>query len=60
MAAGHYQEGFGYFAARSDAAPAGALSLALAGAFGSRLDGRTEQAIATLDAATDPDLGLPH
>ena len=33
MAAELCQEGFGYFAARSDAAPAGALSLALAGAF---------------------------
>ena len=33
MAAELYQEGFEYFAARSDAAPADALSLALAGAF---------------------------
>ena len=60
MAAGLHQEGFDYFAARSDAAPADALSLALAGAFESRLDGRTEQAIARLDAATGLDLGLPH
>jgi glyoxylase-like metal-dependent hydrolase (beta-lactamase superfamily II) len=60
MAAGLYQEGFDYFAARSDAAPADALSLALAGAFESRLDGRTEEAIAKLDAATGLDLGLPH
>jgi len=60
MAAELYQEGFGYFAARSDAAPADALSLALAGAFESRLGGRTEQAIAKLDAATGLDLGLPH
>jgi hypothetical protein len=41
MAAELYQEGFGYFAARSDAAPADALPLALAGALESRLDGRT-------------------
>ncbi len=60
MAAELHQEGFRYFAARSDAAPADALSLALAGAFESRLDGRTEQAIAKLDAATGLDLGLPH
>jgi hypothetical protein len=60
MAAGLYQEGFGYFAARSDAAPGDALRLALAGAFESRLGGRTEQAIAKLDAATGLDLGLPH
>ena len=60
MAAELYQEGFGYFAARSDAAPADALSLALAGAFESRLGGRTEQAMAKLDAATGLDLGLPH
>jgi glyoxylase-like metal-dependent hydrolase (beta-lactamase superfamily II) len=60
MAAELYQEGFDYFAARSDAAPADALWLALAGAFESRLDGRTEQAIAKLDAATGLDLGLPQ
>ena len=60
MAAGLYQEGFDYFAARSDSTPTDALSLALAGAFESRLDGRTEQAIAKLDAATGLDLGLPH
>jgi glyoxylase-like metal-dependent hydrolase (beta-lactamase superfamily II) len=60
MTAELYQEGFEYFAARSDAAPADALSLALAGAFESRLDGRTEQAISKLDAATSLDLGLPH
>jgi len=51
MAAGLYQEGFDYFAVRSDAAPGAALSLALAGAFETSLDGRTEQAIAKLDAA---------
>jgi len=60
MAAELYQEGFDYFAARSDAAPADALGLALAGAFESRLGGRTEQAIAKLDAATSLGLGLPH
>lgn len=60
MAAELYQEGFEYFAARSDAAPADALPLALAGAFESRLDGRTEQAITKLDAAVGLDLGLPH
>jgi hypothetical protein len=43
MAAELYQEGFDYFAARSDAAPADALWLALAGAFESRLDGRTDR-----------------
>ena len=43
MAAELRQEGFGYFAARSDAAPADALSLALAGAFESRLDSRTSR-----------------
>lgn len=60
MAAGRDQEGFDYFAARSDAAPADALSLALAGAFESRLDGRAEQATAKLDTAVGLDLGLPH
>jgi glyoxylase-like metal-dependent hydrolase (beta-lactamase superfamily II) len=60
MAAELYQEGFDYFAARSDAAPADALSLALAGAFESRLDGRAEEAIAKLDAAAGLDIGLPH
>jgi hypothetical protein len=39
MAAELYQEGFGYFAARSDSTPARALWLALAGAFESRLGG---------------------
>jgi glyoxylase-like metal-dependent hydrolase (beta-lactamase superfamily II) len=60
MAAELHQEGFEYFAARSDIAPADALSLALAGAFESRLDGRTEEAIARLDAAAGLDVGLPH
>ncbi len=60
MAAELYQEGFDYFSARSDSTPTDALSLALAGAFESRLDGRTEEAIAKLDAATGLDLGLPH
>jgi glyoxylase-like metal-dependent hydrolase (beta-lactamase superfamily II) len=60
MAAELDQEGFDYFAARSDSAPADALLLALAGAFESRLGGRTEEAIARLDAATGLDLGLPH
>lgn len=60
MAAGLDQEGFDYFTARSQAAPADALSLALAGAFESGLDGRAEQGIAKLDAATGMDLGLPH
>ena len=60
MAAELYQEGFGYFAARSDAAPADALSLALTGAFESRLDGRAEEAIAKLDAAAGLGLGLPQ
>lgn len=60
MAAELYQEGFDYFAARSDSTPTDALWLALAGAFESRLDGRTEEAIAKLDAATGLDLGLPH
>jgi hypothetical protein len=60
MAAERYQEGYDYFAARSDSAPTDALSLALAGAFQSRLDGRAEEAIARLDAAAGLDLGLPH
>jgi len=60
MAAELYQEGFDYFAARSGSAPADALWLALAGAFESRLDGRAEEAIAKLDAATELGLGLPH
>jgi glyoxylase-like metal-dependent hydrolase (beta-lactamase superfamily II) len=60
MAAELYQDGFDYFAARSYATPADALSLALAGAFESRLDGRAGEAIAKLDAATELDLGLPH
>jgi glyoxylase-like metal-dependent hydrolase (beta-lactamase superfamily II) len=60
MATERYQEGFDYFAARSHAAPADALSLTLAGAFESRLDGRANEAIAKLDAATELDLGLPH
>ncbi len=60
MAAELYQEGFGYFAVRSDAAPADALWLALTGAFESRLDGPTEQAIAKLDTAAGLDLGLPQ
>jgi glyoxylase-like metal-dependent hydrolase (beta-lactamase superfamily II) len=60
MAAELYQEGFEYFAARSDSEPTDALSLALAGAFESRLDGRAGEAIAKLDAATGLDLGLPH
>jgi glyoxylase-like metal-dependent hydrolase (beta-lactamase superfamily II) len=60
MAAERYQEGFDYFAARSRATPADALSLTLAGAFESRLDGRADEAIAKLDAATELDLGLPH
>jgi glyoxylase-like metal-dependent hydrolase (beta-lactamase superfamily II) len=60
MAAERYQEGYDYFAARSDSTPTDALSLALAGAFQSRLDGRTEEAIARLDAATGLDLGLPQ
>ena len=60
MTAERHQEGFDYFAGRSDAAPADALSLALAGALESRLDGRTREAIAKLDAATGLDLGLPH
>ncbi len=70
MAAELYQEGFDYFAARSDAAAAAApapaaaaadaLGLALAGAFESRLGGRTEQAIAKMDAATSLGLGLPQ
>ena len=45
---------------RSAAAPADTLWMALAGAFESRLDGRAEQAIAKLDAATGLDPGLPH
>ena len=60
MAAERYQEGYDYFAAHADSTADDALSLALAGAFGSRLDGRAEQAIAKLDAATELDLGLPH
>jgi glyoxylase-like metal-dependent hydrolase (beta-lactamase superfamily II) len=60
MAAGLDQEGFDYFAARSARAPADALSLALAGAFESRLGGRAPEAIAKLDAAASLDLGLPH
>jgi glyoxylase-like metal-dependent hydrolase (beta-lactamase superfamily II) len=60
MTAELYQEGFDYFAERSDREPADALALALAGAFESRLDGRTEQAIAKLDAAAARGLGLPQ
>jgi glyoxylase-like metal-dependent hydrolase (beta-lactamase superfamily II) len=60
MAAELYQEGFEYFTARSDRNPADALWMALAGAFESRLDGRTQGAIAKLDAAAGLDLGLPH
>jgi len=60
MAAELYQEGFDYFAARSDSTPTDALWLALTGAFEPRLDGPTGQAIAKLDAATGLDLGLPH
>ena len=60
MAAELYQEGFDYFAARSDSAPANGLWLALAGAFESRLDGHLADAIAKLDTATTLDLGLPH
>jgi glyoxylase-like metal-dependent hydrolase (beta-lactamase superfamily II) len=60
MTAERYQEGFSYFAARSHAAPADALSLTLTGAFESRLDGQADEAIAKLDAATELDLGLPH
>jgi glyoxylase-like metal-dependent hydrolase (beta-lactamase superfamily II) len=60
MAAGLYQEGFEFFAARSDGSPAGALELALAGAFESRLDGRATDAIAKLDAAAEVGLGLPQ
>jgi glyoxylase-like metal-dependent hydrolase (beta-lactamase superfamily II) len=60
MAAELYQEGFDYFAARSDSAPTNGLWLALAGAFESRLDGRVAEAIAKLDTATSLDLGLPH
>lgn len=60
MAAERYQDGYDYFAARSDSTPTDALSLALAGAFQSRLDGRTEEAIARLDAATGLGLGLPQ
>jgi glyoxylase-like metal-dependent hydrolase (beta-lactamase superfamily II) len=60
MAAELYQEGFEYFAARSHSTPADAVSLALAGAFESRLDGRAGEAIAKLDAATELGLGLPH
>jgi glyoxylase-like metal-dependent hydrolase (beta-lactamase superfamily II) len=60
MAAELYQEGFDYFADRSDSAPADALWLALAGAFESRLDGHLADAIAKLDTATSLDLGLPH
>ncbi len=60
MAAELYQEGFEYFAARSDAAPADALWMTLAGAFESRLGGRAEQAIARLDAAVGLGLGLPQ
>jgi len=54
MAAERYQEGYEYFAARPD----DALSLALAGAFESRLDGRIKEAIVKLDAAAGLDLGL--
>jgi len=60
MAAGLYEEGFDYFAARSDGPAAGALELALAGAFESRLDGRAAGAIAKLDAAAGLGLGLPQ
>jgi hypothetical protein len=60
MAAELYQEGLKYFAAHPDAAPAGVLRRALAGAFEFRLDGRTGEAIAKLDPATGPGLGLPH
>jgi len=60
MAAELYQDGYDYFAARSHSTPADALSLALAGTFESRLDGRAGEAIAKLDAATELDLGLPH
>jgi glyoxylase-like metal-dependent hydrolase (beta-lactamase superfamily II) len=60
MTAELYQDGFDYFAARSHRTPADALSLALAGTFESRLDGRAGEAIAKLDAATELDLGLPH
>jgi glyoxylase-like metal-dependent hydrolase (beta-lactamase superfamily II) len=60
VAAERYQEGYEYFVARSDSAPTDALRLALAGAFEARLDGRTEQAIAKLDAATGLGVGLPH
>ena len=60
MAAELDQEGFDYFAAGSDRAPADALWLALAGAFESRLDGRAASAAARLDAAAGLGLGLPH
>ena len=60
MGAGRYQEGFDYFAARADGSPDGALWLALAGAFESRLDGRASEAIAKLDAAVGAGLGLPQ
>ena len=60
MADERHQDGFDFFAARADGSPAQALSLAIAGAFESRLDGRAEEAIAKLDAAADLDLGLPQ
>ena len=58
MADERYQEGFDYFAARSDAEPGNPLPLALAGAFESRLAGHAERGIAKLDAAAERDLGL--
>jgi len=61
LAAELYQEGFDYFAARRvEGEPTGDLSLALAGAFQARLDGRSEEAIAKLDAAAELGLGLPQ
>lgn len=60
MAAERYQEGLDYFAARAESSQGDALALTLAGAFESRLDGRTEDAIAKLDAAAGLDLGLPQ
>ncbi|GAA3447064.1 hypothetical protein [Planomonospora venezuelensis] len=60
MSAGLDREGFEFFSALSARTPGDGLLLALTGAFQSRLEGGTEEAIARLDAGTSLDLGLPH
>jgi glyoxylase-like metal-dependent hydrolase (beta-lactamase superfamily II) len=60
LGAGRFEEGYAFFDKVAADRQGDALPLTLAGTFQSLLEGKTEEAVAKLDAAAQLDLGFPQ